>query len=311
MSTLNMKDFPPSEYLINKRKELKRKKYIKYLLTPNKSNNLPLLKEINPKILNDKDLFSMAFTLYPILAEQISLKIPESIQSDDNFMLEMYHITKYMGIFKQIKSKILFLDLLKINPKFFNLGSQKLYSDIKFMYECVSINPIIVSNYFIPYIIKNEFNMINSSIKIINSVRTFLLCIQKKESNINWLKGFSGQVMEICKYLKPILYPVFNYHFIGYNSNLECKCMELHTCKHCSLKIKLENEKSKLKYRSINKFIKVRTLQNINQLEKEKEKLTICTKNTFCKSCPNLEDRKQWIKLIRTKAISIYGLQVI
>lgn len=96
--------------------------------------------------------------------------------------------------------------------------------------------------------------------------------------------------MEICEYLKPKLYPVFNYQFIGYNSNLERKCIELHTCTHCSLKIKLENGKYKLTYRSINKFIKVRTLKNIEQLEKEKS--TICTKNTFCKSCPNLEDIK-------------------
>lgn len=56
----------------------------------------------------------MAFTRYLTLSEQISLKIPESIQSDDNFMLEMYHITKYMRLFNGIKSKILFLDLLPL-----------------------------------------------------------------------------------------------------------------------------------------------------------------------------------------------------
>lgn len=301
-------DFTPSKHLIEKRQANKRKRYINYLLTLNKNNTLPFFEETNPVILNNKDLFRKAFTYYPTLVKQISLKMPKSFYYDTEFMLEMYHITKSTELFNETKPKRLFFELFKIDSKFFNSDIQHFNSDIKFMCECISVKPGIVSNRFVPEKIKHEFEMIKSSIETINSVKTFLLCIQKNEGNVSWLKRFPYQVMEICEYLKPPLYPV--YLFIENSSNLKYKCMRLHTCEHCDIKNKLEEYIKNLEYTS-NKFIKYRILEKIKQLEPKLKKSTLCTKNTFCKKCPNFEDRKQWIDMIRTKAKSVYRLKVI
>jgi hypothetical protein len=274
-----MTDFPPSQYLIKKRENIKRLERIKVLSTYDKHRNiLPLERETNPMILNDKDLFREAFTKHPNLAEFISCKIPKNILDDEDFMMEMYHLTKCIKIFGYIDSERLLFRLLKINLEFFDYCSSVIARNIPIMKKCLKEYPRLKSSPTLNYEVRKEFNALYSAVQRINAVKTFLLCVSKSDSSINWMRGCSGlYVRKIYEYIKPI-YPN-NKHIMSIPENLTLKCRGggYHYVTH--------------------------------RISRGQYKL--CEEYRPCSNCPNFEERKQWIELIRSKALSDYGFRVV
>ena len=201
-------DYPPSSFLLKKRENIKRLERIKVLTTYDKHRNiLPLERETNLMILNDKDLFRMAFTKHPNLAEFISCKIPKSILDDEDFMIEMYHLTKCIKIFRDINSESLLFRLLKINLDFFDHCSYDISTNKRIIKKCLKEYPELISAPTLYYKIRNEYHTIFSAVKQINSIKTFLLCVNTENSLIQWMKGCSGlYIRKIYEYLKPIYY---------------------------------------------------------------------------------------------------------
>ena len=273
-----MSQFPPSQYLFKKRENIKRLERIKVLTTLDKNGKIPLEREDNPIILNDKDLFRIAFTKHPTLAEKISLKIPKSIRDDDDFMLEMYHLTKYDRIFGYIDSERLLFRLLKINLEFFDYCSYVIARDITIMKKCLKKYPRLKYSPTLNYEIREEFNALYYAVQKINPIKTFLLCVSKVDSPINWMRGFSGlYVRKIYDYLKP-RYPNNKYIMsIPENLSLKCRGGGYHPTTH---------RISRGQYK-------------------------ICEEYRPCSNCPNFEERKQWIEFIRSKAVSDYGFHVV
>jgi hypothetical protein len=282
----------PSEHLLKKRENMERQKRIEYLTT-GKNGYLPLFHERNPAILNDRDLFRVAFTKHPELADRILFKIPESIINDEKFMTEMYHLTKYLGIFGRVYNYELFTRLLSINIAFFDYASHEIYSNKSNMQKCLKTYPELNEAMKLPVHIREEFQMIQESMKIINSIKTFLLCVNQKE--ISCMRHI------ICEYLKPTIYNVNKFvrnesHILP-NGNvilplvpipqrLYEKCTVAHTqCVHC-LKV---------------------FFQTSHSCSKKQQKV----KRLLCRNCPNLEERKEWIQIIRETASKGYGFLVI
>jgi hypothetical protein len=287
--------FPPSEHLVRKRENIKRLERIKVLITLDKYGSIPLEKEENSIILNDQNLFMMAFTKHPTLADKISSKIPQSILNDEEFMIEMYHLTKYVGIFGIVSNRKLFTRLLGINLAFFDYAFHGIYNNNCIMHECLRTFPKLISSPFLPVYIKEEFRMVKKSIKYINSTKTFLLCVNQKSSKIYWMRGHNNFYEKIIsEYLKPIMYPVNK--FVSNESLVPIlpellyqKCMNVHTkCLHCSNRLL---------------FTSYSCCKNMKKLPKVKQ--------LFCKNCPNLDERKQWVEIIRKKASKVYGFRVV
>ena len=209
--------FPPSQHLVEKKKLNMRLERIKVLTTLDKFGDIPLFQEKDPMILNDKDLFRRAFTEHPTLADRISHKIPPTILYDEDFMIEMYHLidslgTKCFGIFQTIYSEDLLFKLLKIDIRFFAYCRipEFITQDDRIMQKCLKHYPRLRLFEGIPLHIRDGHRIITNYLKIINSIKTFLLCVINQTCQLRLLRGCSGIISHnICQYLKPISYPTF------------------------------------------------------------------------------------------------------
>lgn len=138
---------------------------------------------------------------------------------------------------------------------------------------------------------KEEFQMIKKSMEYINTTKTFLLCVNQKSSNIYWMRGFYHFYTRfISEYLKPTLYPVnkfdSNRSLVPIPPILSEKCMDIHNkCLHCSETLLLPSHSCSKKIPKVKQWL--------------------------CVNCPNLDERKQWVGIIREKASKVYGFRVI
>lgn len=209
--------FPPSQHLVEKKKRNMRLERIKALITLDKFGELSLFKEKDPMILNDKDLFRRAFTEHPTLAVRISHKIPPTILYDEDFMIEMYHLidsfgTKCFGIFQTIYSEDLLFKLLKIDIRFFAYCRipEFITQDDRIMQKCLKNYPRLRLFEAMPLHIRDGYRILTCYLKVINSIKTFLLCVVNEYSRLRLLRGCSGIISyNICQYLKPVFYPTF------------------------------------------------------------------------------------------------------
>ena len=296
LNSPSISHFPPSKHLFEKKENTRRFERIKVLTSFNEVGQLPLFLEENPKILNDKDLFRIALTKHPKLADRISAIIPPSILFDEDFMLEMYHLTKYLGIFQTINSESQLFKLLKIDIRFFEHCRipASIIRDDRIMQKCLKNYPKLLSLDYFPLHIKREYKMLASNIKIINTVKTFLLCTMSENGRLRHQRGFSGLIVhEICQYLKPAIYKSSD--FIGpipvLPSMLQ-KCRHYHSCKHCDNLARMLGRR-------------------ITKQEYYQAKYKPCIAYKLCEKCPNREERKRWVEIIRNKAKEVYGLRVV
>jgi len=276
---------------IIKEEKLKRLKYIEYLTTPNKlfNNTLPIFNKKHRSILYDKDLYRILFTKYPTIVNNIKFMFPYQIRDDEEFMIELYHLTKCRNIISSITKPETLIALLPFDLNFINSCYYEVIYNVKLMRELIKKYPILISYKSIPEHIRYNYKMVKDAIQDINSIKTFLMSM-KKEGVLSYLNGIEGIRKNICDYLRVIPYELQQTNYYTIPFNLHQKCKTKHNCSNCS---------------------KLKPIKYWKVFEIHKElRIMPCKHPAICTNCPNFDERRQWIQIIREISFS-YGFQII
>ena len=263
-----------------------------------------LRSEINKRNLTEDSIFfKMLFKKYPKYTPHIAEHLlPNTLLQDSKFMMEIYSLTKCKELFAgKISNVDLLLQLMKIDVQFFSYCSMSILYDGSQLLKIVEAYPMIRNDVNIPSYITDYFQMIQSCVLNLNSIRAFLVSIQQ----IKKRHPFSSFVRSnVCSYLSSFPYLLAE-TFIGeIPSVLETRCRcKIHFCHTCKKLKELDQELAKHAYSPTplahnvrNKVRKLRSDRRIIEIH-------ICTGPPYnCANCLRSDDRKLWYNTIRSHA---------
>lgn len=268
------------------------------------------LEESN--LTDDLVFFRSAFTKYPLLAYKIGTIISKTILDNEEFMMEMYAITKCKHIFKRgIGNVDLLIRLMKIDIDFFSFIRDSISYNPSKLLKIIANFPIIRTFEKIPSFIAEDYKMVFDCITNLNEIKTFLLSHRKIQIKGMFPFIFNSIRHKVCSYLSVFPERLVK-KFIGdipVSLTTKCRC-NYHTCNHC-IKITIYKDIfDKLSLHDPTPSVRHKIYLVKNNLDIVGSwKCTGIGKYT-CQNCLNAEDRKLWYETIRKQG-HVYGIRVL
>lgn len=239
--------------------------------------------KLNPIMFRNKDFIRTILRKFPKDAVKLRQIIDPSILDDFEFAVEIYHLTKCITIFGEIRNLEFLFQLLEVDLDFLNSAYSRALT-IPFMRKCLKTYPILIRSDMISDMMMREYRSTRKAISEINTLKTFLLCVMKRDSKINWMRGCGGiYTRMVCDYVRVFPMDLVKNYIDPIPQPLSLKCKRPHRC-GC------------VRFGDIGE-----RLSNRSMCESHPKVL--------CENCPNFHDRKLWVQLFRTLATS-YGFRV-